>query len=754
VVGPGSGKIATMEPRAFELMGAAHWGDTGPVLQNEILERMTAAYPERLQEQRALNEALQSLTKPGTREGAVSLSEMAKRFGTSEGMFPAAGTNVRLPGGLGDLYVPGAATTSQIASMRTGTGSVVNSELGQAYKNVFDVAKQYEDRDVMISELNTQVDGLRRELNKARIGTVTAKGGLLRGRVPGSVFLTALEPTMAQNLGPGEAGITQKYADKALQSMRETGLYADDYIDAMRTSLEAGEAVPGVLGRHPHIGPYSSQATNIRLIKGSQPVVAIGADAQRAMWVPGKLSAGDEWSFAKGAGDVFAGDDSALRRAKNMGAELLDSPVLRGAAVGAAGDVDGDVYSMMFAGPQLGDALDVHLANPNVQREYSAYTVRSQMLKAKTAGGDVSLRMAMAGDIHKLSVTAGGELGKLSSSVDAYRGAVMGGFGNLSSGQEQNALGLLEWLEQTPISSKHIARGKEENLQYLLQNINVALAKKSAAGITTATNQVLASTSGIGRAALEEGFTAAFDSGEIVHAPGINVSEAAQNLVNARHAAETQAIGGLSVDRARGIAAGRIEMNAAETVAFQDPRMLESFAAGQLFEPGAVPGRYAQVAEDVLSMGNRLAQKGKSMLGYAKPLAIGTAVGLGMAMLLSEPPQVLDSGANVPPPVNLRSGTGGASMSTNIHPSTQVSGAPTTDTMMAHANSARISAPSTLQPEGYTVNIHGAMGSMTDHQQLSAHLQSAMGRGGRVNSTVRDMRSSLTPQKLADLMQD
>lgn len=754
--GSGAGNVGTIEPRMLELLGSQHFGTLGPELQEDIKQRMIAAYPERLKEQGILNRALTSLNEPSSQgTKALSLDEMRRQM--RKGILPATENYVRLPGGLGDLYVPGSGDVSQLAAYKTAGGSVVQPDLAMAYKNTLDVAKKYQDRDITIEVLNQEVDKLRSQINSARLATVTGKGGLMRGRLPGSRSLTAVQPTAAEQLGQRVAGISDITANKMFSSMEQLGIYDEKALASMRSRFEAGEKLPGLVMRHPGIGPHSTQASWFQRVEGASDEIMMSRNLRRGVAMRGQLAGQDLSSFAMGAEKALAGDAWAIQRAKTIGAEVLGSPLDLSAFPGAAADVDGDTFNAVFASPKLEESMRSHLTDPEAQALHRQHAIRSQVLKAKAAGNEISLRKAMAGDIYKLGITESGRLGKLSTELQQYRASVMGG--GLPKQKEYAALGLLEWLEQGPISGKHIAPGREEAMIYSLSDLQLSLRKQAPTEMADAVRSILSNAKPTAQAALREGFTWAMENpgtGGVTteFIPGLDIASATEGLVDSRQAAEMAGPGGLSASEMRQMSFGRARMSPQQMMQFSDPRNLGLSPFGDLFHAGAGPGRFAEFAGKALSLSNRLGAAGQKMLAHARPLAIGSAVGLGMATLLSEPPRAMAMGAAAPPTPDLRSGSGGAALTTNIHPSAQVSGMPTAQTMVDHNNTARITSPSSLQSEGYTVNIHGSMAGMTDHKQLTAQLQAAMGRGARVNSVIRDQRSSLTPQKLSSMLQD
>ena len=153
----------------------------------------------------------------------------------------------------------------------------------------------------------------------------------------------------------------------------------------------------------------------------------------------------------------------------------------------------------------------------------------------------------------------------------------------------------------------------------------------------------------------------------------------------------------------------------------------------------------------MLGFTNKLMAAGRSAIPLAKPLAIGGAIGIGLATILSEPPQVLDPNSTRAPRATMQSGTGGAEIGAGLHQTSSVSGRPTARNLVDAGNTARISGPGDLQ-RSHRIRIDGIGADQVDYDNLNGQIRRAVGGNTNINSSVRDNRSSLNPQKLADLL--
>lgn len=697
--GPGSGKTATIEPRMFELLNSPHFGETGPAIQEDISNRMTQAYPQRMAEEKELTKALDSFVNPGKVK---------------------SGAKISVPG-FGDIYRPNDTVVSQLSEYRTASGDSITSPLLGQYDATQEAVEKFQQNKISREQMMEQVDSLRSEVSNARIATVTGKNGLLRNRLPGSKFLTAVVPTGQPLRDPDTVGITEKYANQMFDDLES--LYGKDAMAEMRGRFKAGEEVRGLVGRHPFIGPYSTNVVNFKKIAGNEAIAMINEKMQRATV-----------STAQGV--------------EELGGLIRMSPM-----VGMAGDYDGDVISAVFAGPQLEQTLTDHMNDPATRGLYEQYSIRSQVLKAKAAPGDITLRQAMAGDATKLSITEGGRLGKLSSSLQKHRAAMLSGVGNLSPRERMNSLGLLEWLEQTPISGKHIPAGQEEKMLTLLDNLQYGLDRNRASDIANSARTVLAAASDPGQAALRKGFD--IDLEDLMtgtttqhHIPGIDIGAAAQNIANTTKQYQDTAAGRSSAAEMRSVLMGRAYSNEARAAASLSEEALSASPFGAFFS--SVEGRGGKIAKTMAAFSNKMGAAGKSMIAHSRPLAIGTGISLGIAALLSGPPRMLSPDDKIGATPIMKSGTGGAQMGVNLHPDQAGVSSPTSRSHVGSANNARVAAHG---GGGHRISVQGTGSGAMDSSSISSQLKGSLGNVS-VNSRIIDQRSSLSSQNISDILKD
>jgi hypothetical protein len=754
--GPGSGKTATIEPRAFELLGAPHFGALGAELQKDVAYRMIASQPQRLMEQKELSDALETVANLKQRQGGMSPKTLLNEMGVDK-LIPNEPSWLKIDG-MGDVYIPSGSKISQLAAHKTAKGMATESTLALAYANTIEAANEYSSGNITKSDMLSELASLKNELVKSKVATVTGAGGLMRGRLPGSTFLTAVQPTANTQLSPNAVGLPSSMAKKMFEEMRQLpDVYNKADIDFMEKTFMSGGKISGILGRHPYIGPYSSQAVQFQKVAGDSPVAVVNEKMQRAIAIKGKLEGESLEKFKTGAANALRGDQKSLARMNQIGAEMMGSPIRLSPFVGLAGDFDGDVISAMFAGPQLQKLLTSHMFDQSTLDAYEEYSIRSQVLKAKGKGDAITLRKTMAGDVMKLGITQTGTLGNLSNQLQQYKAAVLYGGSGLSNVEQTNALGLLEWMENTPISGKHIAPGKEQQMIGLIQDMQVSLDKKNANGIAEAARTVLAKAKMSGQSALNEGMTIAledFDTGKVTtrYTPGLDIDKASQNIVHAFQSFEASSIGRASAAEIRKLIMNKGGLSSGNEAASVLKKMyaLEQTPFGGFF--GAENAlKIDQIMDRVGSFVNRAKSAGRGLMLLAKPLALGGAAALGLATVLSSPPKFTPQGSNVPSLANMQAGTGGGDLGYGEHPHQRQMGNPTAANPVQSGHSAR------LMPDdqsGYRVNIQGATSHHLDAASLNNQIRQSVGGRAQVNSSVCDLRSSLTSQRLSSIIQD
>ena len=155
-------------------------------------------------------------------------------------------------------------------------------------------------------------------------------------------------------------------------------------------------------------------------------------------------------------------------------------------------------------------------------------------------------------------------------------------------------------------------------------------------------------------------------------------------------------------------------------------------------------GRASSVVTHTLTRMNEWTKAGWSAIPHKRALGIGSAVGIGIAVALSEPGPSLNMGGSFVQP-QMQSGSGGSNIPDNVHPMPQAVGQPSAPDLTGMGNRAHIS-------PNFRVNISARAIRHVDTQSLSNEIRGALGGNAHVNTRVSDQRSSLTPQSIADTL--
>lgn len=742
VVGPGAGNVGTIEPRMFEMMGSPHWGEFGDVLRNEVAGRVLHERGYRLMEQESLLRSALSMVDKQELAGAISPGEITPEHWDS-------GFNLRVKD-FGDVSIPAAEEISSLAQYQTASGKRINPELGKAYRELAGAAKRYEAGDVGKEYMTQTLERVAGQTGKAALATVGGHGGLLRGSLPGSLQLTGVSaPNKWQRklLGPTDIGISASSADTMLRQMEE--IYGPEAMAETRAQIwkrggkaNIGGSFYGLTMRHPNIGPGGINAARY-VITSEHGDYAMFNERERRGYLSSRVMTNEEVAGAITDGRISKGT------AKQLGLEKLDS-VRLGVMPRMAGDLDADNYIAAMLSPGAGKGAAAQVNNA----EMELYSFRNQLLKSKAAKGTVSLGEAarMADDALRLGAVRE-HIGATSTALQNAKAGVLLQSASLGPSASMDALQLLEAMEQLPISGKHIAEGDAPRIIDTLGLIKQSVANKNSEQMRAAVDEVFKHAPDTRKALLGEGASLLYSKpgGGMEHVPlrGLNLNTTIGNIMDSLRAAESQGAElGLNALQLRDLV-----KNKSANAAGPTPEALRVLASkggadhsvfGGFIKPVSERGTMAKIGSKLSAMKNRAIAFGEKVLPHAKPLAIGFAASLAIASVLSAPKMSIDPPINPTP--NLGSGSGGQDLPTNIHPNSHISGAP--------------SAPSPIPPGHAFINGPGSgmivqAGGRAPGGAAYGRMNHAIGLGiggGGVRSSVYDDRSSLTPQKLSDIL--
>jgi hypothetical protein len=449
----GSGNIGTLEPRIFTLLAASDPGKMGNEISNELLERMIRWSPERVVMHEELMKTLGSLEGSITPTKGSLIAEVSEinNKGKMDEIFKRGGFVKTGVNKIPQIYIPGYETVPQLHPRMVGTGALVDtSQPGKIFRNIVSDIKGMQRVDSPLSEEDfinkfEKEKGYLTQLFQETALAGKGAGSIARGELGGSRALTVLSEsggnevsafsTAVKNMTNIPTGMKDRvvglpttYAQEMFDEMKR--LYGSEAIAPMEKRFMSGELIAGMGMRHPTIGAYSMQPVLFKAIQTNQPEILISERME----------------------------DITLKGPTGSITKSIQTGILPGFAA----DKDADTALAMLLSPGTEEKLrtqmlSVDSALATQMQEYRDHSIRMQLLKPKAAAEiDVGVSAAerRAAEATKLALTSE-EVGQLSTALTRSRVAVMAS--NLPETNKLRSLSLLEWLEQQPISGKHVA---------------------------------------------------------------------------------------------------------------------------------------------------------------------------------------------------------------------------------------------------------------------------------------------------------
>lgn len=720
----GAGAMGSLEPRAFDIMQTAAWKTVGGDIPEEMIQRLAYTNPEQLAVHRELTRTLESFV--GKVTPAVGAREYApwatggvfeaKRF---ESFVTEGGGWIKPGKGLPSIYVPGAAAMRALRPFETAGDTAVFTDLFNTYSDIAVTSSMmYEapgglSADEARKRMRTYANLIRKEWAPAGKGL----GAITRGKVLGSRFLRGVSTTAAGAetaiQGAMVVGLSERTFTQMMEEMVESGLYDPDRLTAISEMFKAGDEVGGVLARHPFIGPFSMLPMRFKRVEG------VAADQ---ILLP----------------ELLAGV-----RARTANKKLTDYTIKLGPMVGMAGDKDADIYSAMLLGPD--NESIIRKATMQTDHEflhrYTEHQVRMQMFKASTAGAGAEMTTVaqMIAETQKLG-TGQRWIAPLSLELSSFKTALTRhGRGRAAA----DARFLLEWLEQTPISAKHLTAEEAGagGLESLMQSVTSSLRKRNAVRLQGHISDIVKNDS-VAREMLTGNIHLDRGADEISRIMNVNISRnlAGVNLTGAtgelmRTMGEFDASGGL---RAYEQLAGR-----GSKIKFTEiPEMIARGAARAVTSTGKV---FSEVSKAATTASNILGSLGRSVIRHHKAIGLGFAGSLALSAALSSPKDTIGPGARLIPnaKINMTRGKAAGRMRPEtLMPGGQNLGQPTAPNLMRN----QVVRIDTRSPSRQT-HVRARTNYMVNTPGIAGQLA---GMGSNVSVNLRDNRSTLHPHDIAN----
>ena len=165
--------------------------------------------------------------------------------------------------------------------------------------------------------------------------------------------------------------------------------------------------------------------------------------------------------------------------------------------------------------------------------------------------------------------------------------------------------------------------------------------------------------------------------------------------------------------------------------------------------PNVTPSFFKTAFDKGMSQMNKIAAAGEGILKHSRPLKWGAAASLGLATLLSDPPQTMGPTQGSPSLANAAMKQGRARNVTpeDIGPPAASHGNPSAPQMGSN------STPMATNMAGASVSVRAKTRGNINPGSLSSSVRGALGGDSRVNVNYRDQRNTLTPQKIADILE-
>ncbi len=706
----GAGAFGSIEPRAFELLRGGHLGSIGDDISTEFMQRLAASNPETFTTHEALTKTLMSAGGKVSASGQI-WDTSTKSYGSQafQDFIDGGGGFLRAPG-VPDVYVPGSGSVPGMGTFTTAAEAEVKGKLSGIFHGYAREIGRADNEAARSDVFNTFLG----QVGKEHAPSGKGAGSFLRGKgILGSRFLTGVSEAGGQRTtSPFTVGLSEKHAMGMFDEMAGIGDKAA--VEQMKQRFLEGKTIGGMVARHPFIGQYSLQPVNFQILRGVDDAV---------MTLP------------------------TISAQIRLAGEAKANPINLSPMVGMAGDLDADIYAAYLVNPDLSHKIQqqfTHASNESTTA-YLQHTIRAQLIKAKAAGGgaaeEITTVSKMVADAKKLA-TAQEWVGRLSNELSGAREAV----GSRMSGQKAaDARFLLEWLEQVPISGKHLKAQDvlEERMSSFFETIESSLRTRNPERMKEAVSGILRNSDSVTQRLLtqniriEEGgdqirkLTGVSTFRDVL--PGIDMSNSVDSIMNSLQLAD--AAGATEATR---MAAGR------STLTNKTLSRYLGKVGGML---GKKDGLMAGISSATQAASNVLGQLGESMIRNKKAVGFGFAGSIALATLLSSPKDTIGPASGLDEGrVDLSPGKAANRMNQESHQGGTVSslGQPTVPSMMRNSTS--------IAPGGDSVrmSVKARSRGRTNGSYVGNRVRMASGRNANVNVNVREDASSLNPHVLAN----
>lgn len=712
----GAGNMASIEPRANEILRRGPMGQLGVDISDELNRRLALSNPEKMQVHQELGKTLGTMTGE-IKPGAGKVFNIGEDFNPARFQaFVEQGGGYIDPGkGMRQIYVPGANIVDKMRPFETAAGEKVTGNLSDIYRDIAESGARMYDPVSPISpgQYEKELQGHMQKVFRHYAPGGKGMGAVQRGKIAGTKFLRGVSEAGGRTISDvNVAGISDEMFISMMDEMEDQRIYSKAQREAIQESFMQGKRVGGVIARHPFIGDYSVQ-----------PI---------------------QYERVAGAGTNIVLPEPTVNITAAAGGEYKAATLRLGPLLGMAGDKDADNFAAMLVSPDNEKKIRRMLEQTDNEysRRYTEHQVRMQLFEAgKPASSNLPTIKRMIADMEKTAAPKR-YVAPLSVQMSEAKRA-LGAFGR--GGAAADASALLEWLEQTPISAKHMSAEQVSRggLEAMITDIGDAVRTRDAgrlgsivenivAGDEVARNMLTGSVRISQRAADDIGRATGIKIARSIS--GTNVQAGIQEMMRSLGEYETSGLSRMDqISTSRG---PRIKMQeAAEFLS----RMGDTMQA-----PKA--GLMASVSRATQGAQNMLGAAGRGIIKHHKTIGFGFAGSLALSAILSNPKDSIGPMAPGPDPRGIMN-KGKASSNMNkekLHPTPPTLGQP--------------SAPAVPWPERALLNFGASqqvnVKARTKHFIKSVDVAASLSNAhkGPLSVDIHDHRQTLNENVIANKM--
>jgi len=710
---PSYGGMGSVEPRAFEQLSAGSTGTLGQEFADEIAQRLRVTQPEIFRTHEALMRSLASFEGkdlPSKESRIWDLSTKEYNKVAFQEWIEQGGGYLRTGKGFSDVYVPGAADLAVMQPYPLPSGNRVKGYLAEVYHQVAarGARMHLEFGSIGPDSMRGARDQAIAALAEHAAPGGKGMGGYLRGPLLGSQYLRNVsqiggyKPAVAT-----EVGVHISRIREMVDELMRSGLYNQDELQAMLEKARRGEQIGGWGWRQPEIGAFSHQPFMI------QPLFGEASDAVATAELNAKVQ------FRIGStGETF------------------DKMIKLGPNIGWGADKDADSIAISLVSPDHEKRIAKSLADADnvYTNRYMQHQVRMSLLgtkKVKPLDSLISIEEKMIANTRKLGVTQE-YVPKLSIALTEARQAVLA---HTEGTRRADAQFLLEWMEQTPISAKHVSAKDITKLSEMLKALEYGLGTENAETLEAQVRKVISTDKTSSRMLQDDLF---ITNSEVLS----KFMKVRGDKIQALDLPETTRTIARALKQQRDTGA----QTTAEMIAGRQ-RVTSSKLPTFLKAIGQAGEGFSGISKGLQASDNLLGAAGRGILKHYKPLALGFAAALGVATALSSPSDTIGPGKTLDTPDPKMNISKGSKRVTAVHPPSPSVGQPTVPPML-HQNSATIAPPARNE----MLSIRARVGNNRQLDNLTSQMGRMTGGAKSVNVSVRDHRSSANQYVAANKM--